>query len=98
MTKPVGYEELPVTQVELEFGISSGIHLRSIGDGLIPFQEEHEARLERGITLGKWSKMNLIEKALIVAVRRNRIAMQNIQTEAEIRKTKQETSRARGHR
>lgn len=95
MTKRQGNEELPVTAIELEYGISAGIHLASIGGAeMVPIQEEHEARLERGIGLAEWSSMDLFEKALVIAVRRNRIAMQNIQTEAEIAKSKREAGKA----
>jgi hypothetical protein len=74
-----------VTQVELDYGISAGIQLCMIGIDMVPVQEEHEARLERGIGLDAWSRMPMMEKALIVAVRRIRNAMSNIRTEAEIR-------------
>ena len=81
--------------MELEYGVGTGIRLSGVATGLVSVQEEHEARLERGIGLYDWGKMDLMEKALIVAVRRNRIAMQNIQTEAEIRKSEREMKRSR---
>lgn len=61
------------------------MRLREIGLDMVPLQEEHDARLERGIRLDEWSRMPLLEKALVIAVRRNRIAIANIHTEAEIR-------------
>lgn len=69
--------------------------LRSLGENMVPLFEEHEARLERNISLKAWGTMPGMEKALIVAHRRIKIAMQNLQTEAEIRKAKRETSRTR---
>lgn len=83
-TKRIGDVDVSVTKIELEHGVSAGIHLRSFVEGLIPFQEEHEARLERGIRLIEWESMPYMEKVLIVATRRVRRAMQNLQQEAEI--------------
>lgn len=74
----------------MEYGLYSGIHLRGIADGLVPFQEEHEARLEYRIGLEDWGRMEVFDKALIVAVRRNKLAMQNINAETEIRETKKQ--------
>lgn len=85
MTKRVGEEDKPVTQIELEYGINAGLRLKAIGIDLVPIQEEQEARLERGISLDDWARMHYLEKGLLIAVRRNRTAMQNIHTEAEIR-------------
>jgi hypothetical protein len=65
--------------------VSAGIRLRSLGIGMVPVYEEQEARLERNISMRQWEEMTVDEKALIVAMRRIRIAMQNLQTEAEIR-------------
>lgn len=65
--------------------MSAGIRLRSLGIGMVPVYEEQEARLERNISMRQWEEMTVDEKALIVAMRRIRIAMQNLQTEAEIR-------------
>lgn len=94
-TKRQGDLEVPVTQVELDHGIYTGIQLREIGADMVPLQEEHEARLERGITLDTWCRMPMLEKALIVAIRRNRIAIANIHTEAEISQSEREMKRKR---
>lgn len=64
-----------------------------IGIDMVPLQEEHEARLERGISLELWMKMPMMEKALIVAIRRNRQAISNIHTEAEIRQAERNSKR-----
>lgn len=93
MTKQVGEREVPVTEIELDYGISAGIHLQSIGTDMVPLQEEHDARLERGIDLNTWCGMDVLEKALIVAHRRNRIAIQNLHTEAEIRKAERDAKK-----
>lgn len=85
MTKTNGYEERSVVRAELEYGVSAGIRLRSLSQGLVPIFEEHQARLERGIDLDTWGRMDCTEKALIIAVRRVHVAMQNQQSEAEIR-------------
>lgn len=92
-TRSDGEDELPITEIELDHGVSAGIHLRSMGAGLIPIYEEHTARLERGIDLQEWAAMNVTEKALIVAVRRIRIAERNLQSEAEIAKSERDAKR-----
>ena len=55
---------------------------------MVPTFEENSARLERNYTLEMWSKLDGMEKAMIVAIRRIGNAMQNLQTEAEIRASK----------
>lgn len=92
MTQHIGEREVLVTEVELEHGVSAGILWGGIA-GLVPVQEEHEARLERNIGLEEWGRMDTMEKALIIAARRNRIAIANIQTEAEIRKAERDAKR-----
>ena len=94
VTKRIGEVDVPVTQIELEHGIKAGIQLRVLTDGLVPLHEEHEARLERGILLRDWETMEYMEKALIVAQRRIRNAVHNLQNEAEI-KTMERKSRRR---
>jgi hypothetical protein len=84
-TQRIGEQDVPVTSIELEHGVSAGIRLRSLGNNLVPLYEEHEARLERNFGLEAWAAMGADEKALIVAARRIRIAMSNLQSEAEIR-------------
>lgn len=60
---------------------------------MVPVQEEHEARLAYGIRLDNWMQMDVMEKALIVASRRNQIAMRNINSEAEINMAEREAKR-----
>ena len=60
---------------------------------MVPVQEEHEARLERNIGLDDWGRMVMMEKALIIANRRIRIAIQNLNNEAEIKKMERESKR-----
>lgn len=91
----VGENEVLVTRIELDYGVSAGIKLRSLGEGVVPLQEEHEARLERGIGLDAWMSMDVREKALIIAVRRVRGAIHNINTEVQI-KHAQRTMRRSG--
>ena len=73
-----------ITGIPLEHGVNAGIRLRSMGADLIPLYEEHEARLERGIPLDAWGAMSVDEQALLVATRRIRLAISNLQSEAEI--------------
>lgn len=93
VTKRIGEIEVPVTQIELEHGVKAGIHLRVLTEGLVPLHEEHEARLERGIRLADWETMEYMEKALIVAHRRIRNAVQNLQSEAEIKAMERKSRR-----
>lgn len=65
--------------------MSAGIKLRSLGEGVVPLQEEHEARLERGIGIEAWMNMDVTEKALLIAVRRVRGSILNINTETQIK-------------
>lgn len=95
MTKRSGDDDLYVTQIELDHGIYTGVRLTAVGNDIVPLQEEQEARLEYKITLDDWGRMDYREKALMIAVRRNRTAIQNIQTEAEINKTEQMTRNVR---
>ena len=60
---------------------------------LVPVYEEHSARIERGISVAGWMEMDETEKALIIARRRIAIQMQNLQTDAEIRKAKRDANK-----
>jgi hypothetical protein len=55
---------------------------------MVPTFEENSARLERNYTLEAWANLDRTEKAMIIAIRRIGNAMQNLQTEAEIRASK----------
>lgn len=86
---------IPITQVEIENSVSAGIQLNVYCPGVVPFYEEHEARLERGIGLSAWAEMDPLEKALVIAMRRSRIAQQNLQADAEIRNAKRNAKTGR---
>lgn len=92
-SKRVGNIDRSVTLIELDYAVQSGVQLKSMGMGMVPLVEEHEARLERGIGLDAWLTMPLYEKAMIIALRRIKIAMQNLQTEAEIRDSERKTKK-----
>lgn len=62
--------------------------------GMVPVFEEHSARLERGIGLEDWYRMDVDERALVIAHRRIRNQAENLQAEAEIRKSKREAQKA----
>lgn len=83
--------EQPITQIEPENGVSSGVQYKSYLPGLVSPLEEHSARLERGIRLPIWQRMPMEEKALLIAHRRVRRAEQNLQADAEIRKARRST-------
>jgi hypothetical protein len=61
--------------------------LGTLAAEIVPTFEEHLARLERGINLETWSRMDVEEKAIIIAVRRMSKAVDNLQAEAEIAKS-----------
>jgi len=69
--------------------------LGALAGGMVPIFEEHEARLERGISLTDWYALDVDERALVIAARRVRIQVQNLQSEAEIRKSNREAQKAR---
>jgi hypothetical protein len=54
--------------------VSAGITLGITIPGLVPFFEEHDARLNAGYTLPAWQRMTATEKALEVAMYRLRHA------------------------
>jgi hypothetical protein len=84
-----------VTEIELKYGVSAGISLRSLGNDLVPLFEEHEARVERGYDIDGWYSLSSMERAFCVAQRRIRIAMKNLQSEAEIDKSKREANKGK---
>ena len=77
-----------ITRLELDNGISAGIHWRALGADMVPIYEEHSARMERNIDINQWYAMEPMDRAMIVAVRRIDVASKNHQTEAEIRAAK----------
>lgn len=84
-----------VTEVELDHSISAGIHLRSLGKGMVPPFEEHNIRIENKMSIQEWEKTPYMERAIIIAVTRTSRAIQNLGTEAEIRETDRNASKGR---
>lgn len=82
-----------MTEVELDHAVYAGVKLTAHGDDLVALEEEHEARLERGISILDWMAMDVYEKALLIAVRRNQRSISNIQAEAEIAKSQSDAKR-----
>lgn len=87
-SKRFGALSLPVTAIELDHAVRSGAELRSLSPGMVPLYEEHIARLEANVRLNDWQAMDEVEKALIIAARRIRIALENLQAEAQIKASK----------
>lgn len=85
-TKKIGDLDIAITKIELEHGISAGIGLQTWFEELIPPFEEHAARLEMRFTQAEWDGMDYWDKVIIVAHRRTRLAMHNLQEEAQIKK------------
>jgi hypothetical protein len=84
-----------VTDIELEHGISAGVRLRSLGNGLIPVFEEHQVRIENRMTLAEWDEIPYMEKAMIVAIRRTDHSIKNLQAEAEIRENERQVKKGK---
>lgn len=82
----------PVTKVETS-GVSVGIRWGALGADMVPILEETSARLSQRYTVDEWSRLDPMEKALIIAEKRVHNAIQNIQSEAEMRKIKSEHKR-----
>lgn len=98
MIRTVKYDEetivqVPITQIEIENAISAGVQWKAMAPGLVPVFEEHQARLERNISLKDWAEMDEMEKAFVIAVRRNETAQKNLQADAEIRAAKRKANR-----
>jgi len=82
-----------VTEIELDHGISAGIRLRSIGNGMIPVFEEQEVRISNNLTLLQWDEIPYMERAMMVAVKRVRRSIDNLQSEAEIRESERKAKK-----
>ena len=77
-----------VTEVELDHGVSAGIGLRSLGNGMIPVFEEHDVRIENKMSLAEWDELPYMERVIVVATNRIKRSIGNLQAEAEIRQRK----------
>ena len=82
-----------VTEVELEHGVSAGIGLRSLGNGMIPVFEEQDVRIDNKMSLAEWDELPYMERAMMVAVSRTKRAVSNLQSEAEIRNSERKQGR-----
>jgi len=92
VTKTAGGLEYPVSQVEIENGISAGLHWRAMAHGIVPVYEEHTARLERNIGIADWYEMDPMERAIVVAARRIRMASEAHQADAEIKEARKKSN------
>jgi len=52
---------------------------------MVSLFEEHQTRVENHFSLENWGKIEPIERAMMVALRRIKIQMENLQAEAEIK-------------
>lgn len=95
MTKKIGYNNVSITRIDLQHGVSSGVSWGIISEGMVPVFEEQLSRIEANYKLDEWMNMEPIEKSMIIAVRRLRIAMENQQAEAEVRNAKQSAKKGR---
>lgn len=93
VTKHSGELRENVTRFESENAISAGVMWGSLGNGFVPLFEEHSARMERNYTIAQWYELDRMERALVVAMRRIDIATKNLQSDAEIRKAKQDAKK-----
>lgn len=93
MTKLVGEVDVNLSGVELDETINAGVRLKKLGEDMVPFFEEHTARLERGHSLESWYVLQPMERALIVAQRRLDHAMKAHQNQAEAKRMKQQAKK-----
>jgi hypothetical protein len=91
--KRLGDEELNVSEIELEHGVSAGILLRSFSESTIPPYYEHLARLKLGKTLDEWQALGRWDKAMAVATMQVENAIHNHQAEAEIKQAQRNTGK-----
>jgi hypothetical protein len=77
-----------VTEVELDHGVSAGIGLRSFGNGMVSVFEEQDVRIDNKMSLAEWDELPYMERVIIIATKRVKRAMKNLQAEAEIRESK----------
>ena len=77
-----------VTEVELDHGVSAGIGLRSLSKGMIPIFEEQNVRIDNKMSLVGWDELPYMERVIMVAMYRIKRSMKNLQTEAEMRESK----------
>lgn len=91
------YEEMSVsvTSIELDNAVSAGVQLRAFGREMVPLYEEHTARLESGTNLREWEAMDEMEKAIVIAQRRIRMALENLQADAQIKAAKRQAGRVK---
>lgn len=95
VTKRVDELNEPVTRVELNEAINAGIMWGRIGNDMVPIFEEHSTRIERGRSVEEWYALPRMERAMMIAVRRINVSMQNLNAEAEIEAARRKSSSAR---
>lgn len=93
ISKSYGDISVPVTRVELDNAVNPGVQMKAMGAEMVPIYEEHTARLEAGYKLDDWTTLDMMEKALVIAQRRSRIALENIQSDAQIKHAKRNAGR-----
>lgn len=93
MTKRVNELDVNVTRVELSDTVSAGIRWNAFDNGMVPFFEEHTIRLENHYSVEAWYALPAMERAICIARKRIDIAIQNLQSEAEIKRAKQQAKK-----
>lgn len=94
VTKRIDEIDYGVTEIELEYGVSAGIYLRSLSEDTIPPYYEHSARVKAGKSLAEWEAMSRWDKALVVAIMQIDNAVQGHQAEAEIKHARANVKKA----
>ena len=87
VTAPKGAIRDSVTRLETD-GVSAGIRWGALGVEMVPIFEETTVRIDQRYTTGEWAQLDPMEKAIMVAQKRISNAIQNIQSEAEMRRMK----------
>lgn len=95
MTKRVGEINVNVSRIELDEAVSAGISWRTLGPGMVSIYEENVARHEAGILIDDWMAMGRTDKAMTIAIRRIKIASENLNGEAQVKAAKRKANQKR---
>ena len=84
-----------ILEVLTEHSVDAGIRYVVFAAGIVPFFEEHDARIEAGYTLPQWSELSWEERALEVLHFRMRHKIELVQRDAEAAATKSELKKSK---
>lgn len=82
-----------MTRIEPVNTVSAGIRWGAVSDQFVPLYEEHAARIEAHYSIDAWYALDMMERAIVIAIRRIGNAMTNLQMEAEMKAVKQKAKK-----